>query len=381
MAVIRIIRRPEEGKNGKSPLYAVFYCSREKVRIPVKISVSAQEWDVKGEKIRGRSQDVKDNNLIIEDTRARISDVLVTARLRHEKLTRESFLRAYNSPRDYKDFYDYVDALQRIEGRTLALNTCRQHAAVISKLRTYRPGLAFHEITPQTVRGFVTWLRKIGNQEATVWKNISCLKTYVCAAERSGYIQDNPFKSIKIRHPRNKIVYLTEGELKTLIRIYNSDQYRDLDLQCLRFFLFMCFTSLHVGDALRLRIEDIRGSEIHYTRSKTRLNVCVPLSVPAVKLVEYYRGGRDSGPLIERFAKEQTINRKLKSICSVAGIDKPVSCKAGRHTFATLYYQKNRDILTLQNILGHSSLRMTTVYAHVIDEVRAEGVHVFDGLL
>ena len=251
----------------------------------------------------------------------------------------------------------------------------------LSKLRTYRPGLAFHEITPQTVRGFVTWLRKIGNQEATVWKNISCLKTYVCAAERSGYIQDNPFKSIKIRHPRNKIVYLTEGELKTLIRIYNSDQYRDLDLQCLRFFLFMCFTSLHVGDALRLRIEDIRGSEIHYTRSKTRLNVCVPLSVPAVKLVEYYRGGRDSGPLIERFAKEQTINRKLKSICSVAGIDKPVSCKAGRHTFATLYYQKNRDILTLQNILGHSSLRMTTVYAHVIDEARAEGVHVFDGLL
>ena len=112
MAVIRIIRRPEEGKNGKSPLYAVFYCSREKVRIPVKISVSAQEWDVKGEKIRGRSQDVKDNNLIIEDTRARISDVLVTARLRHEKLTRESFLRAYNSPRDYKDFYDYVDALE-----------------------------------------------------------------------------------------------------------------------------------------------------------------------------------------------------------------------------------------------------------------------------
>jgi len=114
MAVIRVIRRPDEGKNGKSPLYAVFYCNREKVRIPIKISVSVHEWVAKGEKIRGRSQDVKDNNLIIEDTHARISDVLVSARLRHQKLTKESFLRAYSSHRDYKDFYDFVDAILSI---------------------------------------------------------------------------------------------------------------------------------------------------------------------------------------------------------------------------------------------------------------------------
>lgn len=381
MAVIRIIKRPEEGKNGKSPLYAVFYCSREKVRVPIKLSVSSSEWDPQSEKIRGRSQDVKDRNLIIEDTRARISDVLVTARLRHQKLTKESFFRQYNSPRDYKDFYDFIEALQKIESRTLALNTCRQHSAVLAKLRSYSAGLAFHEITPQMIHGFASWLRKIGNQEATVWKNISCLKTYVNAADRAGYIQDNPFKSIKIRHPKSKIIYLTEPELKRLIDLYNSNHYSGLDLQCLRFFLFMCFTSLHIGDALRLKIDDIRNNEIHYTRGKTRLNVCVPLSAPALKLVEYYKGGRSKGLLIERFAKSQTINRKIRSICTDAKIDKPISCKAGRHTFATLFYQKNRDILTLQNILGHSSLRMTLIYAHVVDEVRSEGVHAFDSFL
>ena len=381
MAIIRIIRRPEEGKNGKSPLYAVFYINREKIRIPIRISVTSAEWNEEEEKIHGRSQEVKDNNLIIEDTRARISDVLVSARLRHQKLTKESFFRSYNSPRDFKDFYAYVDALQRIEGRTLAENTCRQHAAVITKLKTYRPGLAFHEITCQMVKGFASWMRKIGNKEATVWKNVSVLKTYVSAAERSGYIQENPFNSIKIRHPKNDIVFLTEDELKTVVSIYYSGRYKELSLQSIRLFLFMCFTSLHIGDALKLKIEDIRNGEIHYTRSKTHLDVCVPLSAPAAKLVEYYREGRSHGILIKRFAKSQTINRKIREICNDAGIDKRVSCKTGRHTFATLYYQKNRDILTLQNILGHSSIRMTTIYAHIIDEVRAEGVHVFDNLL
>ena len=381
MAVIRITRRPEEGKNGKAPLYAVFYCSREKVRVPIKISVSAQDWDARGEKIRGRSQDVKDNNLIIENTRARISDVLVSARLRHQKLTKESFYRAYNSPSDYRDFYAFVDALQRIESRTLADNTCRQHTSVIKKLKTYRPGLAFHELTPQMVNGFVSWLRKIGNKEATVWKNIKTLKSYVNAAEKAGYIQDNPFASIKIRSVKNEIVFLDEDELKKLLGLYNSNRYDGLCLHSLRFFLFLCFTSLHIGDALKLRIEDIHNGELHYVRKKTRLNVCVPLSDPASKLVEFYRDGRSKGLLIPRFAKEQTINRKLKDICKEAGIDKPVSCKAGRHTVATLYYKKNRDILTLQNILGHSSLRMTMIYAHVVDDVRTAGVHAFDGLL
>ncbi len=381
MATVRIVKRPEEGKNGKSPLYAVFYCNREKVRIPVGISVTRAEWDENLQKIRGRSKEVKDQNLIIDDTRARISDILVSARLRHQALTKDSFLREYRSPRDFKDFFAFVESVQRAESRTLSMNTCRQHAAVINKLKDYRPGLSFSEITVPMVNGFVSWLRRVGNKESTVWKNISCLKIYVNAAVRAGYITESPFKSIKIRHPKNGIVFLTEEELRRLSVAYSSGSYDGLNLQCLRFFLFLCFTSLHIGDALKLKIQDIRNGELHYIRKKTRQNVCVPVSKSAEKLIEYYRDGRTDGILIPRFAKEQTVNRKLKDICKDIGIDKPISCKAGRHTFATIFYRKNRDILTLQNILGHSTLRMTSVYTHVVDEARIEGVHVFDGIL
>ena len=163
--------------------------------------------------------------------------------------------------------------------------------------------------------------------------------------------------------------------------MYKREDLYTAEQDVLRFFLFMCFTSLHIGDARAVTIESIFGGELHYSRQKTRAQVAVPLSSPALRLIEYYRGDRRKGLLIEGLPTDQDINRKLKTICGRAGITKKISAKAARHTFATLYYKKNQgDIATLSNILGHSSLAMTMIYAHIDKENRSRGIHVFDDL-
>jgi len=47
-----------------------------------------------------------------------------------------------------------------------------------------------------------------------------------------------------------------------------------------------------------------------------------------------------------------------------------------RHTFASHFMQKGGNILTLQKILGHSSLAMTMRYAHLAPEHLAEAVRL-----
>nr|WP_244517166.1 tyrosine-type recombinase/integrase [Pseudomonas linyingensis] len=47
-----------------------------------------------------------------------------------------------------------------------------------------------------------------------------------------------------------------------------------------------------------------------------------------------------------------------------------------RHTFASHFMQKEGNILTLQKILGHSSLAMTMRYAHLAPEHLTEAVRL-----
>ena len=59
-------------------------------------------------------------------------------------------------------------------------------------------------------------------------------------------------------------------------------------------------------------------------------------------------------------------------------VDKKLSTKAGRHTFATFYLAKTKDITALKEILGHSDLRETLIYAHVLDESKQTGILCFN---
>lgn len=381
MAIISFKRRHEERRDGCAAVYAVFHLNREKIRISLNLYVKACDWDPVGERVKGRGPMAHDQNLIIENTRSRINDVFVKARLRGQQLTKEVFFSLYKQPEGGQSFIDYAVQRLKTNRRALACNTWRQHKSILKKLQEYKPDLQFIEITPDFLKLYVAHLRQLGNGDATIWKNLTVLRGYILTAVRAGYILNNPFESFKVKRAAPNIVYLTEDELKLLVDLYRSEALDGQEQDVLRFFLFMAFTSLHIGDARALTIESISPNELHYVRKKTRVRVSVPLSDPAKKLIDYYKGSRKHGLLIQGLTTDQNINRKLKVICASVGIYKQISAKAARHTFATLYYKKNKgDIATLSNILGHSSLAMTMIYAHINQENRNQGIHVFDEL-
>lgn len=381
MAIISIKRRREERRDGSAALYAVFHLNREKIRIPLDLYVKVCDWDPVAEKVKGRGSLVRDQNLVIENTRGKINDVLVRARLGGIHLTKELFFALYRQPNSGQSFIDFARQRLKMNRRVLACNTWRQHKSIIKKIEEYNPNLQFFEITPDFLKLYVAHLRQLGNGDATIWKNLTVLRGYILAAVRASFIIKNPYESFRVKRAAPNIVYLTEEELKRLVDLFLTEELEEQEQDVLRFFLFMAFTSLHIGDARAVTIESIYNKELHYVRKKTRKSVSVPLSEPAQKLIAYYKGNRTHGLLVQGLTSDQNINRKLKLICNRVGICKQISAKAARHTFATLYYKKNKgDIATLSNILGHSSLSMTMVYAHIDQDNRDQGIHVFDEL-
>ncbi len=381
MAIISIKRRHEERRDGSVALYAVFHLNREKIRIPLDLYVKASDWDPAAEKVKGRGSIAKDQNLVIENMRSKINDVLVRARLGGIHLTKELFFSLYKQPTGGQNFIAFAWQRLKSNRRALACNTWRQHKSILKKIEAYAPDLQFIEITPEFLKLYVAHLRQLGNGDATIWKNLTVLRGYILAAVRAGFIMKNPLETFRVKRAAPNIIYLTEDELRLLVTLFHGEELEKQEQDVLRFFLFMTFTSLHIGDARAVTIESIYQNELHYVRKKTRKRVCVPLSGPAQKLIEYYKGNRTHGLLIQGLPTDQNINRRIKVICERVGIYKQISAKAARHTFATLYYKKNRgDLATLSNILGHSSLAMTMIYAHINQENRNQGIHVFDDL-
>ena len=283
-------------------------------------------------------------------------------------------MREYARPNDFDTFYAYFEYYIKKHRGEIEPTTLDVHIDAINKMRRYDPILSIDGLTEEWIKNYKIYLkRKIGNKDSTINKNMACIKKYCRAAIKEGYMMQNPFENIKVKsRTTSGFAFLTEEELNILTGMYKSHELTDNYHKVLEFFLFMCFSSLHITDAKRIRIEHISPTSFTYYRVKNRNSkpdpILIPLSSPLKTIINNASAGRKKGLLFENMIADQKINEYIKTIAQKAGINKKLSCKAGRHTFATLFLQKTKDLATLKEILGHTDYRETLVYAHVMEE-------------
>lgn len=172
----------------------------------------------------------------------------------------------------------------------------------------------------------------------------------------------------RIRVQRMDIQYqekeLKKGEFQKLVRTARG-QGRE---QIAMIMETMCATGIRVSELKFFRVESVKSGIVKvWNKGKYRLVI-----LPALlrnKLLLYISRNRIRSGLVfrTRTGKEKdrsNIWREMKNIAAAAGIRvKKVFPHNLRHLFARTFYKETKNLLNLADILGHSSLEVTRIYA------------------
>ncbi len=364
-------------------IYISFYIQRKKINFSTKISCKENDWNEEKCYVKKTDKEHSDKNLLLNNISSKINDVFVKYRLKNKQITREGFLKSYNRTNELTDFHAYCKEKKKLYSRLNEDTTMQTHVTVLKKLKEFKSEIEFDDLTDDFLALFYAYLRKkLKNNDNTAYKNMAILRKYVRKAYKEGHIDENPFDDFKIPRTKANYTFLTDKELNQLITFYKKGNLELRHHKTLQFFLFMCFSSQHVSDARKMKLEQFSDTTFTYFRVKLRNRkpepIIVPISSTLRWIVNEIVGRRKVGGIFENLPADQTMNNHLKEIAKLVGIEKNITHKTARHTFATIFLSNTNDLNSLKNILGHSDIRETLIYAHVLEKNKVEGVKCFD---
>ncbi|CAM2066737.1 Tyrosine-type recombinase/integrase [Sulfidibacter corallicola] len=195
---------------------------------------------------------------------------------------------------------------------------------------------------------------------------------------------DNPAKTIRVRHPERKLpVFLNLQEKKRLLKTLRSRATK-ISIRDRVMIEILLRTGMRVSELIGLNVDDVdlddkkfriraKGGKEHVKFIKSSLRTLLKT------YLSRYRPKVDGEPALflsnrlKRISHRQ-VETRVKHWVKAAGITKRISPHKLRHTFATHLLQQGGNLKLVQRALGHTNITSTAIYAHVVDDDLAEAI-------
>lgn len=236
--------------------------------------------------------------------------------------------------------------------------------------------IEFLDVTYDEIRIYLMRLKEKDDKNVSIDRKLSSLRGFYKYLANEGYIKNNVFSLISGPKKEKKLPrYFEYNELEELFNV--PDLTTPIGLRDRLLLEMLYATGVRVGELVNIKVKDIDLSSksilILGKGNKERIVTYGEYCEDALK--DYLNNGyrtlnvhneeylflnNNGGALTER-----GVRFILDKIIKQTSIHKNISPHMIRHSFATHLLNEGCDLLTVQKLLGHESIKATQIYTHV----------------
>lgn len=259
------------------------------------------------------------------------------------------------------------------------LRSRKRDAYSVKHILDHFRGKVLSQIKPADIEDYIAKRREFGISNATINRELACLKRMYNLAIKWGDAKRNPTNDIRfLEEPPGRTRFLSQEEAAKLVASC-STHLRPIVITALN-------TGMRLSEILGLTwdcvfIENAIDPYVALTATKNNKARYVPLNNDVVEVFTELKKNQ-----VSQYVFLSTHKKQLKSV------RKPFETalkKAGilnfrfhdlRHTFASHFVMNGGDLLTLKEILGHHSMKMVERYAHLAAAHKSKQVNNLNGI-
>ena len=234
--------------------------------------------------------------------------------------------------------------------------------------------------TQVNIRDYLAYLQDQGKSGATASRSLASLKNFYAYAVSGGFLEVSPISGdIHVERGEKKLPQILTGkEVELLLAqpaCVDHKGYRDKAM-----LEVMYATGMRVTELISLNVEDVT-LELALVKCHSGQNSrVIPLYPAAQKALAVYLKDVRSAMVLDANEQALFVNiggtrmsrqgfwKILKYYQGKAGIEKEITPHTLRHSFAVHLLENGADLGSLQELMGHSDISSTQMYAHLINQ-------------
>ena len=231
-------------------------------------------------------------------------------------------------------------------------------------------------VKEQDLKAYIHVLEEQKLAAATVSRNIASIKAFFLYLFSEGKIQNDAALCLKAPKIEKKMPeILTMGEVSALLEQANGDSPKEIRDKAMLELLYA--TGIRVTELISLKVSDV-NLPMHFIMCRDpHKERMIPFGTQAHDALERYLGGVRAEMVEDKsseilfancFGKpmsRQGFWKLIKFYAKKAGITADITPHTLRHSFAAHLVENGADLKSVQEMLGHSDISTTQIYANM----------------